>query len=191
MFAWHSGCLNSYKPLRLMNLLTLWSVAMKIKQIIITNLAPYTLEEIIKIPRCLLLACIVLLPGCAAVALTAGGLAAGVGVNYTMSGIAYQTVVAPLPDTRLATLKTLNRMEMNISRDEATDEGWQLTADAADRQVNIELEKVTPTTTRMRVTVDKGHAFLKDRATATEIIAQSVLRLEQDQRTAQADAWGN
>ena len=164
---------------------------MKIKQIIISNLAPYTLEEIIKIPRCLLLACIVLLPGCAAVALTAGGLAAGVGVNYTMSGIAYQTVVAPLPDTRLATLKTLNRMEMNISRDEATDEGWQLTADAADRQVNIELEKVTPTTTRMRVTVDKGHAFLKDRATATEIIAQSVLRLEQDQRTAQADAWGN
>lgn len=148
-------------------------------------------SPVMKMTRLTLLACIVLLQGCAAVALTAGGIAAGVGANYTLSGIAYKTVVAPLPATRLATLKTLNRMEMNISQDEKTDEGWQITADAEDRKVDIELEKVTPNTTRMRVTVDKGIAFFKDRATATEIIAQSVLRLEQDQKIAQANPRGD
>ena len=132
-----------------------------------------------------LFAGLVLLQGCAAIAVTAGGIAAGVGVNQTLSGIAYKTVVAPIKNTRLATLKTLNRMEVDIKKDEATKEGWQITATAADRNIDIELERLTPTTTRMRVTVDKGNVFLKDRATATEIIAQAVQRLEQDQRTAQ------
>lgn len=134
----------------------------------------------------LLLASIILLQGCAAAALTAGGIAAGVGVNHTLSGIAYKTVIAPLPNTRLATLKTLNRMEVDIKKDEETESGWLITADAADRDINIQLERLTATTTRMRVTVDKDNSLLKDRATATEIIAQAVQRLEQDrQRTAQ------
>jgi hypothetical protein len=137
--------------------------------------------------RWAILACIVLLQGCAAVALTAGGIAAGVGVNYTMSGIAYKTVVVPLPETRLAMLQTLNRMEVNVTQDDATDEGWHIIGNATDRDIAIEMEKLTPTTTRLRVVVDKGHIFLKDRATAAEIIAQSVQRMEQDRRTARAD----
>lgn len=160
-------------------------------QLATPGLTTYLRRCFMKIPGWILLACLISLQGCAAVALTAGGIAAGVGVNYTMSGIAYKTVVAPLPVTRLATLKTLNRMEINISEDNETDEGWQITADAADREVDIRLERVTPSTTRMRVTVDKGTAFFKDRATASEIIAQSVLRLEQDQNTAQTNAWGD
>lgn len=138
-----------------------------------------------KIRITMLVAALVLLQGCAAVALTAGSLAGGVGVNYTMSGIVYKTVVAPLKNTRLATLKTLNRMEVNVQKDEATKEGWKIVAAAADRTIHIQLERLTPTTTRMRVTVDKGDIFLKDRATATEIIAQSVQRLQQDEQTAQ------
>lgn len=137
-----------------------------------------------KIKITVLLAALALLQGCAAVALTAGSLAAGVGVNYTLSGIAYKTVVAPLKNTRLATLKTLNRMEINVQKDEATTAGWQIVATATDRTIDIQLERLTPTTTRMRVTVDKGDIFFKDRATATEIIAQSVQRLQQDQQTA-------
>ena len=129
-----------------------------------------------------LMASVLLLQGCAAAALTAGGIAAGVGVNHTLRGIAYKTVVAPLPNTRLATLKTLNRMEVDIKKDEETEQGWLITANAADRDINIQLERLTPTTTRMRVTVNKDNSLLKDRATATEIIAQSVQRLEQDQQ---------
>ena len=139
-----------------------------------------------KINISMLLTSLLLLQGCAAAALTAGGIAAGVGVNHTLSGIAYKTVVAPLPNTRLAALKTLNRMEVDIKKDEETEQGWLITADAADRNINLQLERLTPSTTRMRVTVDKKNSLLKDRATATEIIAQSVQRLEQDQqRTAQ------
>lgn len=134
----------------------------------------------------LLLMSLMLLQGCAATALTAGGIAAGVGVNHTLSGIAYKTVIAPLQNTRLATLKTLNRMEVNIIKDEEAENGWLITADATNRDINIQLESLTATTTRMRVTVDKDDSFIKDRATATEIIAQTVQRLEQDQqRTAQ------
>lgn len=140
-----------------------------------------------KIRTWMFIAIILGLQGCAAVALTAGGIAAGVGVDYTLSGIAYKTVVAPLAETRLATLKTLNRMEMNVNQDEKSDEGWLIKAHASDRSIDIELEKLTPTTTRMRVTVNKDGGFLKDRATATEIIAQSVQRLELDQRTAQTN----
>lgn len=130
----------------------------------------------------LLLIGIVLLQGCAAVALTAGGIAAGAGVNHTLGGIAYKTVVAPIPNTRLATLKTLSRMEIDVLQDEETDDGWLILADAHDRNVNIQLERLTPSTTRMRVTVDRKNSLLKDQATATEIIAQSVQRLEEDQR---------
>ncbi len=134
----------------------------------------------------LLLASILLLQGCAAAALTAGSLAAGVGVNHTLNGIAYKTVIAPLPNTRLAALKTLNRMEVEIKKDKETEQGWLITADAVDRDINIQLERLTDSTTRMRVTVNKDKSLLKDRATATEIIAQSVQRLEQDhKRTAQ------
>lgn len=135
----------------------------------------------------MLLAMLASLQGCAATALTAGSLAAGFGVNHTLSGIAYKTVIAPLPNTRLATLKTLNRMEVNIKKDEETETGWLITADAAARDIDIQLERLTATTTRMRVTVNKDNSLLKDRATATEIIAQSVRRLEHDQqqRTAQ------
>ncbi|MDZ7735735.1 MAG: DUF3568 family protein [Gammaproteobacteria bacterium] len=133
-----------------------------------------------------MLGSILLLQGCAAAALTAGGIAAGVGVNHTLSGITYKTVIAPLPNTRLAALKALNRMEVDIKKDEETEDGWLITGDAADRDIDIQLERLTPTTTRMRVTVNKDNSLLKDRATATEIIAQSVQRLEQDEkRTAQ------
>lgn len=125
---------------------------------------------------------VLILQGCAAVALTAGGLAAGVGVNHTLSGIAYKTVIAPIPNTRLATLQTLNRMEVDVLQDEETDQGWLINGDAADRDINIQLERLTPTTTRMRVTVNRKNSLIKDQATATEIIAQSVQRLEENQQ---------
>jgi hypothetical protein len=130
-------------------------------------------------------AAILLLQGCAAVALTAGGIAAATGVNHTLSGIAYKTVIAPVPNLRLATLKTLNRMEVDIRRDEETTDGWLIAGDAHDRDINIQLERLTPTTTRMRVTVNRKYKLIKDQATATEIIAQSVMRLEEDPQIAQ------
>lgn len=118
------------------------------------------------------------LVGCAPVALTAGGIAGSTGVNHTMSGIAYKTFTTPMKTLRVATLKTLNRMEIKVTQDAQSEEGWKITATAADRTIDIELEKLTPAATRMRVVTSKGDFFFKDSATSTEIIIQTAQLVE-------------
>ncbi len=118
------------------------------------------------------------LGGCAAVALTAGGIAAGAGVNHTLSGIAYKTFNDDLETLRIATLITLEQMAMEVTEDTATDEGWEIIAVAAEREINIELEMLTERATRMRVVANEGEIFFKDSATATEIILLTAENLE-------------
>jgi hypothetical protein len=118
------------------------------------------------------------LSGCAAVALTAGGLAAGAGVNHTLSGIAYKTFNDDLETLRIATLITLEQMAMEVTEDTATDEGWEIIAIAAEREIDIELERLTERATRMRVVANEGALFFKDSATATEIILLTAENLE-------------
>jgi hypothetical protein len=119
--------------------------------------------------------------GCAAIGLTVlgtgVGVAAGTGTAYTLDGIAYRTFTAPMDEMRAATLRTLKRMDMAVKIDEPTAEGRRLTAAAADRTIDIELETLTSRTTRMRVTAKQGW-FWRDRATAGEIIAQTERALE-------------
>lgn len=119
------------------------------------------------------IAAALLLFGCAPVALTAGSIAGSAGVNHTMNGIAYKTFTTPVKVMRIATLKTLNRMEMTVTQDSKTEEGWLIAAIATDRKIAIELEELTPATTRMRVVTNKGDFFFKDGATSTEIILQT------------------
>jgi hypothetical protein len=118
------------------------------------------------------------LQGCAAAALTAAGVAGGAGVDHTLSGITYKTFTAPINDVRLATLKTLDRMDIKIAEDKKDDSGWAISATAADREIDIELEKLTERTTRMRVVANKGDLFFKDAATSTEIIIQTARTLD-------------
>ncbi len=120
--------------------------------------------------------CIVFLSGCAAVGLTLFGVGAGVttgtAVAYTLDGTAYRTFTAPLPEVRTAALTTLNRMGIKVETQEKTEQGELIKAISADRQIEVELEAISPKTTRMR-TVAKQGIFFKDRATATEIILQT------------------
>ena len=120
------------------------------------------------------------LPGCAAVALTAGGLAGAAGMDHTLSGIVYRTFAASMDETRAATLMTLERMGMEVTQDKKTEEGREILALAHDRTIDIELEVLTARTTRMRVVANKGEIFFKDSATATEIILQTALTLERE-----------
>jgi hypothetical protein len=117
------------------------------------------------------------LSGCVAAAFTAGGVAGGAGVNHTLSGIVYKTFTTPVKELRVATLKTLNRMQMKVSSDKQAEFGWQINATAFDRTINIELERLTPVTTRMRVDTSKD-TFFKDSATSTEIILQTAQVVE-------------
>ena len=117
-----------------------------------------------------------LLNGCAAMGLTLFGVGAGVGtgtaVAYTLDGTAYRTFTAPLPKVEEATLTALNRMGIKVESKEKTEQGKVIQASGVDRQLEVELEAISPKTTRMRTAAKQG-MFFKDRATATEIILQT------------------
>ena len=126
----------------------------------------------------------VLLQGCAAAALSLVGAGAGVGlgtgVEHELSGIGYKVFATPVDSVHHATRATLARLAMPITADTRTKDGWSLTASAADRTIDIELERLTPRTTRMRVVANKGGLFFKDSATSTEIILQTAQTLQDD-----------
>jgi hypothetical protein len=121
------------------------------------------------------------LGGCAGVGLALFGVGAGIsggtGVNYTLDSVAYKTFAASEPELRTATLRTLKRMAIDVTENQATESGRQITATAGDRAVDIELDRITAKTSRMRVNVKKGW-ILRDRATAGEIIVQTEKSLE-------------
>ncbi len=122
------------------------------------------------------------LAGCAAPAglavMSAGtGVAMGTGTDYTLNGIAYKTFVSPLPAVRQATRGGLDRMGMKIVADTKTDDGWTISATAADRTIDVDLERLTPRTTRMRVVANNGIIF-KDRATEAAIIDEAADMLD-------------
>ena len=112
---------------------------------------------------------------------TAGaGAGMSVGVEQTLNGIVYKTFAASANDVRFATLKTLDQMGMALTADEATKTGWQLSATANDRSIDIQLERLSDTATRMRVVANEGWIIFKVSATATEIILLTAQTLQDD-----------
>jgi Protein of unknown function (DUF3568) len=112
------------------------------------------------------------LSGCAAVGLTALGVGGAVGINHQLGGIVYKTFTEPLAKVRRASLTALKQMEITVQGVEKTETGEVIKAAASNRAIEIQLEALTPKTTRMRVTADSDGLF-KDSATATEIILQT------------------
>jgi hypothetical protein len=121
--------------------------------------------------------------GCAAVGLTflgvGAGVTAGTGVSYTLDSIAYKTFTASLDGLHHATRKTLTDMDITVQEDQPTESGQKLVAAAGDRTIEIELDRLTGHTSRMRVNAKQGW-FFKDRATATEIIVQTARTLDEE-----------
>ena len=124
--------------------------------------------------------------GCAAVGLTLFGVGAGVtagtSVTYTMDGIAYKTFSVSEERLEAATLGALRTMDIEV-RDiavndaEPAESGRTIMAVAGDRTVDIQLDRLTSRSARMRVNVKHGW-FFKDRATAAEIISQTEQTLD-------------
>ncbi len=121
--------------------------------------------------------------GCAAVGLTllgvGAGVSAGTGVSYTLDSIAYKTFTASEEQLYGATLKTFKRMDMGVKENQPTESGRKIVALAGDRTIEIELDRLTAKTSRMRVNAKHGW-FFKDRATATEIIVQTERTLDEE-----------
>lgn len=124
------------------------------------------------------------LSGCAAgVGLTLLGIGAGTtasaGVNHTLSGITYKTFTATPNDVHAAARNALGNMGITVEKDEADKETGvrHLAGHTRDREIEVEVEEVTPRTTRLRVVASQDMVF-KDSATATEIIMQTAQALD-------------
>ncbi|MBI4195219.1 MAG: DUF3568 family protein [Betaproteobacteria bacterium] len=113
----------------------------------------------------------VLLSACDPVSLTVFGVGTAAGVQHTLGGIAYRTFSAPLPKVRSALKTALGHMDIKVGATEKIENGERIKARAADRDIEIELESISPKTTRMRSSARSG--VFMDAATATEIIIQT------------------
>lgn len=99
------------------------------------------------------------------------------GVTYTVTNIAYKTLSYPLKDVEEALHKALEKMAIKEGKREAVDGNVRIMATTKKLTIYIDIEKVTPAATRLSVNAKQG-AFLKDRATATEVIVQTEKGLE-------------
>jgi hypothetical protein len=114
-----------------------------------------------------------MLSGCVAVALTAAGVGMATGVSHTLGGIVYRTFAAPQTKVRRSTVAALGRMQIKVV--ESTQDGNKevIKARASDRDIEVQIEALTPNTTRIAVTATKDGGLIRDAATATEIILQT------------------
>lgn len=111
------------------------------------------------------------LPGCVPLTVTAAGVGASAGITHTMGGITYRTFTVPLPKVKNATMVALNRMGINGVKTSKEEGNEIITAKASGRDIEIQLERLSANTTRMRTVARNG--FFYDSATATEIILQT------------------
>ncbi len=117
--------------------------------------------------------CSLSLGACAPVMLTALGVGMATGVSHTLGGMVYKTFTAPQAQVKRASISALHRMRIKVLQAKRDGTTETITAHAADRDIEIELEALTPATTRMLVTAKEDGGFLRDGATATEIILQT------------------
>ena len=119
------------------------------------------------------------LSGCVAAATSAAGIGGSAAITHTMNGITYRTFTAPQAKVRFATIRALDRMQIKLISDSMQDKSniRLVTAKSSERKIEIQLEPISPNTTRMRVIAKKGSGIFYDAATAEEIIQQTKLSL--------------
>ena len=113
------------------------------------------------------------LEGCVAVGLTALGVGMATGVSHTLSGMVYKTFSSSQKNVKQATYTAFNRMQIRVVNAKKSGSTETIVAKAGDRDIEVELESLTPNTTRMLVTAKKDGGILRDGATATEVILQT------------------
>lgn len=111
--------------------------------------------------------------GCAPVLISALGVGAGAAVSHHMNGMGTRTFTFPLPRVHSAVIVALKKMSIKPEATEKIDGGERITAKAGGRNIEIELEVLTPSTTRMRTVARSESGLTVDSSTATEIINQT------------------
>jgi len=111
--------------------------------------------------------------GCVALGMTAAGVGMAAGVSHTLGGIVYKTFAAPQSKVQNATIAALRKMQIKVTERKRDENKALITARAADRDIDIEIEALTPNATRITVVAKKDGGLIRDSATATEIILQT------------------
>ena len=119
---------------------------------------------------------LLIITGCSAAALPA---LSGVGfaVHYSQSNEASRTFTFPVDQTDKAIMFALKGMGIKVVDDSTTENGKRIKAATEKLDIIIDLEQVTAKVTKVNVNARKW-TIIKDKATASEIIAQLTKALE-------------
>jgi|SRR5262245_32083160 len=117
------------------------------------------------------------LSGCAAIGVALIGAGATAGASHHISGINYRTFTEPLPKVESATHAALKRMGITIESTEKVENLTVIKAFTAARNIEVQLELLTPQATRMRSVAYQSGGIIVDAATGGEIISQTELAL--------------
>ena len=105
-------------------------------------------------------------------ALSGGASAVGkAGTEHLSNGTIVRTLVEPMDRVHQAVTDTLRAVEITVQEDAVAADGGKIVADARHAAVQVKLEPLTPTLTRLSLRVKRGH-FTRDRATASELVEQ-------------------
>lgn len=116
---------------------------------------------------------VALLAGCETLSLTALGIGGSAMVQHRVSGTPARTFTAPIGKVRRASMTALKRMGIVPGGLKKIEKGELIVAEAGGREIEVELEAITPNTTRMQVTARRTGFFQYDAPTASEIIEQT------------------
>lgn len=125
--------------------------------------------------------CLSILSGCAAVAITGGSL----GLGYSVTNVAQKTVNHPLDKVVWAIMDASEKMAIKVVKNRGNEEGRFIEATTKNLSIFIDLESITPKTTKMTINAQEG-LFLKDKSTANAIIhkTQKILGVESNVKIA-------
>jgi hypothetical protein len=125
--------------------------------------------------------CLSIFSGCAAVAITGGSL----GMGYAVTNVARKTVNHPLDKVIWAVMDASEKMEIKVVKNKGNEEERFIEASTKKLNISIQLESITPKTTKMTINAREG-LFLKDKSTANAIIlkTEKILGTESDVKIA-------
>jgi hypothetical protein len=141
---------------------------------------------------CSVIAATALLSGCETLSLTLLGIGGSAAVGQKMNGSPTRTFTAPFERVKLASLWALERMGVQTGSMQKTGNGELILGTAGDREIEVELESITASATRMRVVARRSGFLNYDSSTAVEIILQTEKGLDSDgptQREVGGPAW--
>ncbi len=90
---------------------------------------------------------------------------------HTVNGYAYRICAAPLTITLLAVVSALNLMRIKVASIQRGAQRDVVRAISGERDVEVEVEAISPSATRVRTVARQGASY--DSATAIEIIVQT------------------